>query len=44
MKLLAGDTTLDICMPLTASEHAENVNCLEELLGRQMMHTMGWRD
>ena len=44
IKLLAGDVTLDLCAPLLTSEHAENVNCLEELLGKQIMHTMGWKD
>jgi ArsR family metal-binding transcriptional regulator len=44
IKLLAGDVTLDLCAPLLTSEHTGNVNCLEELLGKQIMHTMGWKD
>jgi ArsR family metal-binding transcriptional regulator len=42
MKLLSGDTTLDRCTPLQEAEHANKVKCLEELLGKTLMITMGW--
>lgn len=40
IKLLAGETTLDKCTPL---KQEEDVSCLEELLGHQIMKTMGWK-
>jgi ArsR family metal-binding transcriptional regulator len=43
MKLLSGDITFDKCIPLINREEADNVPCLEELLGSQIMQTMGWK-
>jgi len=42
MKVLSGDTTLDLCTPLKEPEYVEKLKCLEELLGKQVMVTMGW--
>jgi len=42
MKLLSGDSTLDQCKPLLKAENQEKVNSLKELLGDQLMKTMGW--
>ncbi len=42
MKLLSGDSTLDQCKPLLKAENREKVNSLKELLGDQLMKTMGW--
>lgn len=42
VRLLAGETTLDVCTPLRDSENDECVKCLEELLGTSLMHTLGW--
>lgn len=44
MKLLSGDATLDKCSALFNGECAEKVTCLEELLGAQIMKTMGWKN
>ncbi len=41
-KVLSGDKTLDECLPLLEPWHQEQVQCLEKLLGRQMMTTLGW--
>lgn len=41
IKLLAGETTLDNCTPL---KQEGDVQCLEKLLGHQIMETMGWKD
>nr|WP_319372867.1 (Fe-S)-binding protein [uncultured Methanobacterium sp.] len=42
MKLLSGDSTLNECKPLLKAENQEKVNSLKELLGDQLMKTMGW--
>lgn len=42
MKLLSGDSTLDECKPLLKAENQDKVNSLKELLGDQLMKTMGW--
>ncbi|MDD1764180.1 MAG: hypothetical protein LUQ70_05635 [Methanobacteriaceae archaeon] len=42
MKILSGDTTLDRCTPLTEPEHLNKLRCLEELLGKPLMVTLGW--
>lgn len=42
MKLLAGDTTLDRCTPLKEPEHSNKLRCLEKLLGKPLMATLGW--
>lgn len=42
MKLLSGDSTLDQCKPLLKAENQEKVNSLKELLGDQLMKTLGW--
>jgi ArsR family metal-binding transcriptional regulator len=42
MKLLAGDTTLDQCTPLKEPEYLNKLKCLEELLGKPLMATLGW--
>ncbi len=44
IKLLSGDTKLDKCTPLRDEMHIESVLCLKELLGPQIMRTMGWDD
>jgi len=44
IKLLSGDITLDKCTPLKDGMYNEDVSCLEELLGHQIMETMGWYD
>jgi ArsR family metal-binding transcriptional regulator len=41
-KVLSGDKPLDECLPLQEPWHQDQVQCLEKLLGRQMMNTMGW--
>ncbi|MGC9517181.1 MAG: (Fe-S)-binding protein [Methanomicrobiales archaeon] len=43
MKLLSGDSQLIECIPLNGNSYSENVKCLEELLGSQLMETMGWK-
>lgn len=43
-KLLSGDIKFDKCKPLTDGMHGEDVSCLEELLGPQIMQTMGGDD
>lgn len=42
MKLLAGDTTLDCCTPLKEPKHSAKLRCLENLLGKPLMATLGW--
>ena len=43
IKLLSGDIELDKCTPLTDDLHNEDVLCLKDLLGTQIMQTMGWK-
>jgi ArsR family metal-binding transcriptional regulator len=43
IKLLSGDITFDKCKPLVNGEAVDKVPCLEELLGLQIMQTMGWK-
>ncbi len=43
IKLLSGDVKLDKCTPITDDLHNECVLCLEDLLGTQIMQTMGWK-
>ena len=42
MKLLSGDATLDQCKPLLKAEHRDKLNSLREILGDQLMKTLGW--
>ncbi|NYB51327.1 MAG: Fe-S cluster domain-containing protein [Methanobacteriaceae archaeon] len=42
MKLLSGDATLDQCKPLLKSEYQDKLDSLKELLGDQLMKTLGW--
>ncbi|ADL59317.1 MULTISPECIES: (Fe-S)-binding protein [Methanothermobacter] len=42
MKLLNGEQKLDNCYPLKEPWMQENVQCLEKLLGEQLMETLGW--
>jgi ArsR family metal-binding transcriptional regulator len=44
IKLLSGDTKLDKCKPLMDNEHTKDVSCLRELLGIQIMQSLGWND
>jgi ArsR family metal-binding transcriptional regulator len=41
IKLLSGDIKLEKCKPLYDGMHSEDVSCLKELLGPQIMKTMG---
>lgn len=41
-KVLSGDKPLDKCLPLQEPWNQDQVQCLEKLLGRQMMTTLGW--
>lgn len=41
IRLLTGETSMDKCTPL---KEEGSVPCLEELLGHQIMETMGWKD
>ncbi len=43
MKLLSGDSTLDQCKPLLNAENQDKLNSLKELLGDQIMKTLGWK-
>jgi ArsR family metal-binding transcriptional regulator len=43
IKLLSGDIKLDSCKPLMDKANFKEISCLEELLGRQIMQTMGWK-
>ncbi|MDY9923632.1 (Fe-S)-binding protein [Methanobacterium sp.] len=42
MKILSGDSTLDQCKPFLKAENQEKLNSLKELLGDQLMKTLGW--
>ncbi|MBZ2166435.1 (Fe-S)-binding protein [Methanobacterium spitsbergense] len=42
MKLLSGDITLNECKPLLKSENHEKLDSLKELLGDQVMISLGW--
>lgn len=42
MKLLNGEQKLDSCLPLKEPWMQEKVQCLEKLLGEEMMETLGW--
>lgn len=42
MKLLSGDSTLDQCKPLLKVENQDKVSSLKELLGDELMKTLGW--
>ena len=42
MKLLSGDSTLNECKPLLKSENHEKLDSLRELLGDQLMKSLGW--
>ncbi len=44
IKLLSGDIKLDKCKPLMDREHTKDVSCLRELLGIQIMQSMGWNE
>jgi ArsR family metal-binding transcriptional regulator len=44
IKLLSGDIQFDKCTPLMNKAHINEFSCLEELLGHQLMHTLGWND
>lgn len=44
MKLLSGDATLDQCKPLLKAENLDKLNSLRELLGDQLMKTLGWAE
>jgi ArsR family metal-binding transcriptional regulator len=41
-KILSGDQKLENCLPLQEPWHQEQVECMEKLLGNQMMRTLGW--
>jgi ArsR family metal-binding transcriptional regulator len=43
IKLLSGDVKLDKCTPITDDLPNDAVSCLEDLLGTQIMQTMGWK-
>ncbi len=42
MKLLSGDSTLDQCKPLLKAENRAKLDSLKELLGAQLMKSLGW--
>ncbi len=42
MKLLSGDSTLDQCKPLLKVENQGKLNSLKELLGDQLIKSLGW--
>jgi len=42
MKLLNGEQKLDSCQPLKEPWMQEKVQCLEKILGQQLMETLGW--
>jgi ArsR family metal-binding transcriptional regulator len=42
MKLLSGDITLNECKPLLKSENHDKLDSLKELLGEQLMKSLGW--
>ena len=41
IKLLSGDTELDLCEPL---HERENISCLNKLLGQDIMAMLGWKE
>ncbi len=41
-KVLSGDKPLNECLPLQEPWHQAQVECLEKLLGPEMMNTLGW--
>jgi len=43
MKLLSGDISLEDCAPLNEESSIDKIDCLKELLGKQIMETMGWK-
>ncbi len=43
IKLLSGDVKLYQCQPLMDKMLVKEVSCLEQLLGSQIMQTMGWK-
>ena len=43
IKLLSGDVKLYQCQPLMDKMLVREVSCLEQLLGSQIMQTMGWK-
>ncbi len=44
MKILSGDATLDQCKPLLKAENRDKLNSLKELLGDELMKTLGWAE
>jgi ArsR family metal-binding transcriptional regulator len=44
IRLLSGETKFDKCKPLINGEAENCVPCLEDLLGHQIMITMGWKE
>ncbi len=42
MKLLSGESTLEQCTPLSESKNKGCVDSLRDLLGEQLMKTLGW--
>jgi ArsR family metal-binding transcriptional regulator len=43
IRLLSGDIKFDKCKPLMNGEAEDCLPCLEDLLGHQIMQTMGWK-
>jgi len=43
MKLLSGDVELSMCTELLEPWNTSKVQCLEEVLGPEMMQSMGWK-
>jgi ArsR family metal-binding transcriptional regulator len=41
IQLLAGESSLELCTPLKEPKYSENINCLEVLLGAQLMNSLG---
>ena len=42
MKLLSGESTIEQCTPLSESKNKGSVDSLKDLLGEQLMKTLGW--
>lgn len=42
MKILSGESTLKQCIPLTEPKNKDSVDSLKDLLGEQLMKTLGW--
>lgn len=42
MKLLSGESELKLCVPLFESKNGSCVDSLRDLLGEQLMKTLGW--